>query len=162
MPLPQRLVDFIHGRTVSYLGTRNAALSPRLDICLGVRVGRDNEHLIVYVIDRRMDGLLQNLREEGEMAVSVGEDNGHECYQFKGRCVGVRPSTEADYAVQDLWWDKILGPWETQLSPEDFKKVSAQLCRRPTFAVELQIREIFDQTPGPGSGRKLDPSAGGV
>jgi hypothetical protein len=98
---------------------------------------------------------LANLEDNGRVAVVISRAwNDHRSVQIKGRCLEVRgpvidpmrigPRTEVLAAV--------LGSFG--LPPEvadNFRKIRYD----PHYLVRAEIDEVFDQTPGPGAGRRL-------
>lgn len=160
MELPQHLVDFIHGRTAMWVASRDFALMPCTAQSMGALVSPGRDVLTVYILEATSEQMLTNLHHNGQIAVGVSELGGHTAYQFKGDFVEARPSGEADYAVQDLAFDKtmsyasaipFLGPLVARL---------AQLRRRPTVAIDMRIREVFEQTPRPGAGHRINLTTG--
>jgi len=146
--IPQRIVDFIHTEpVVVYLGTRSSSFEPHVAFCYGARVGKDRDTLTFFLLEPGHEEQLADLDDNGQIAVAINYSPGHETYQFKGECITRRTSTEAEYALQKIWFDKL----SSDLPPE-FTPHLARLRFRPTLAIEMRIREAYDQTPGPGAG----------
>lgn len=139
-----------------YIGTRDASLMPHLMISMGAKVSTGRDTLTLFLPEYAAEPCLANLRDNGQIAVTMGDVGTHSCFQFKGDFQAARPSTNAEYAIQDLWWDKVSTviaalPMGTHLT-ERMRLVR----RRPTVAVDIKVREVFNQTPGPGTGQRLN------
>lgn len=153
--LSDQLVEFLHGRVGVYLASRDASLRPTGLYCFGAYVAETRQRLTVYVLASRAEPTLANLQQNGRMAVLVGGIGTHTSFQFKGRFVSVRPSAERDYAIQDIGWDKLMS-YVDQLPSADVLRSQIQGWeRRPTLAIEMEIDEVFDQAPRPGTGNRL-------
>jgi hypothetical protein len=100
--------------------------------------------------------LLESLEENGELAITLGEFPSHETYQFKGRYLRHRGLQDDDGETVERVrhrFVKSLKPMYPD-APEDILK---SFISPPSLAVELEVIEIYLQTPGPGAGTRLIP-----
>lgn len=142
---------------VVYLGTRNSSLESHFGFCFGARVSTDRDILTVFLPEYDHEEIMADLADNGQMAVAINYTPGHETYQLKGERIAIRPITEADYALQKIWYDKIVPYLPPHLAPP---AVTPRL--RPSLAIEMRIRDVYEQTPGPGTGGLLASSKEGA
>ena len=124
----------------------------------GWRVGADQRTMTILVPDDSLQKLVELLQLNGALAVTVEEFPSHETYQFKGPYLSHRALQDGDVEVADRMrrrFARSLKPMYPDV-PED---VLNAFVSPPSLAVELEVREIFLQTPGPGAGKRLFPPA---
>jgi hypothetical protein len=100
--IPSKLVDFVHGPVLMFLGTRSAELRPSFSWVFGA-VARGEEGAIT-LFDPNIEGeqSFRNLEDNGRVALTVAQASSHESYQFKGRFIDMRPSTAEERTIQDI------------------------------------------------------------
>lgn len=152
--IPQWLVDFVHGAVLSWVGSRDDKLRPSLSWTFGARVNGANDLITTFVPDIEADQVRNDLAKNGMITFTVVEAISHEAYQFKGRQVEMRPSTEEEQAVQGIHRSKLLSRY-TQYPQALF----GGYVLYPSTAITFRVEEAFVQTPGPGAGEKLDLGA---
>ena len=106
--IPSELVDFVHGPHAIAVGTRDDKLMPNGAIAIGAIVDAESDVITVFVADAYAAGLLDNLNGNRAVAMLVGHGPKHETFQFKGVCVGTRPSTEQEKAIQEIHRTKLI------------------------------------------------------
>jgi hypothetical protein len=153
MKLTEKYVEHLHGTVTMYLGSRNQALLPHLIRAHGALVSPDRELLTVYVLEIQSEQLLQNLNENGKFSFVVGNPANFQTYQFKGTFVSSRPSDSQDEAVQAIYFNKIYGVAGVMF-PHLVERIN-QMVTKPMVSITLRIEEVFDQNPGPGSGKLI-------
>jgi len=166
--IPEEIVRFLEGATVGFAATRDAHLVPHIHFVAGWIVGDDRKTITCFFPPNYSKVLMPSLQDNGQFALTVlGSTSGpkaskpprpdvdfHECYQFKGDYATSRLANAADAAV-------------VERKGESFRKLfvplfgfSEEACaarfKRPALAMTFPVREIFDQTPGPGAGRRVE------
>ena len=114
--------------------------------------------MTVLFPDEFLPRLMQSLQENRELAVTIEAFPSHETYQFKGHYLSHRDVDGADVEIADRVrrrWVKSLRMLYTD-APEDVLK---GFVSPPSLAVDVEVLEIFLQTPGPGAGTRLVPPA---
>ena len=141
---------------VAFAGTRDRQFVPHGHRVSGWRVGADYRTITALVPELFTPGLIESLRDNGELAVTIEEFPSHETYQFKGRYLHHRPAEPDDLLVVDRIRARFVKSLKPVLAdaPED---VLRAYIPQPSLAVEFQVREIYLQTPGPGAGTRLIP-----
>src|SRR4029078_12734316 len=81
--IPEKIVDFMHGGVLSWVGTRDARLRPALTWAFGVRVGSARDEIPPFVPAVEIDQTRSNLSLNDLVALNVVQPITHEAYQFK-------------------------------------------------------------------------------
>lgn len=135
-----------------YIATRSADRMPESVLAMGVRVHRDRRAVTVYVPKELAALTLANLQDNGRAAVTLSHAPTHRTVQLKGRCVGVRDSTENDREIQEIYRASLAATLAVVGVP-------AALTRGvpwwPSVAVEVEVGDVYTQTPGPNAGERL-------
>jgi len=151
--IPDKLVSFMHGPVLAFMGTRNARFKPGVTWTLGVRVSAANDEITAFVPDVEIDATRSNLSQNGLVALTLIHPITHESYQFKGKLTGMRPTNEEERAIQEILRSK-LASLLTMFPPE---LVSGYIAA-PSTSITFRVEQAFVQTPGPGAGQQLDLS----
>jgi hypothetical protein len=122
---------------------------------VGVSVGSDRQSMTIFLSEAMAARTLENLRDNGQVAVSFSRPIDHRSLQVKGRVTAIRNSSEAERALQERY----LIAYVEQLYLVGLPRSLARRVRSwPSVAVSLQIDDVFVQTPGPSAGRRVDPA----
>ncbi len=141
---------------MAFVGVRDRDLVPFGHRVSGWQVGADQRTMTILVPDEFLEKLLESLKENGELAITVEEFPSHETYQFKGRYLRHRAVQEDDGEMVERVrrrFVKSLKPMYAD-APEDILK---SFISPPSLAIEFDVLEIYLQTPGPGAGTRLVP-----
>jgi hypothetical protein len=158
MMIPQWLVDYVHGPVLSWIGTRDARLRPSVSWAFGALVAPATDEITTFVPEAEIADTRANLEHNGLVAFTCVEPVSHQAYQFKGRLVALRPTTEEERAVQEIYRDKMVTHFVTHTH---FPAEAVTGFRfHPSTAITFRVEEVFVQTPGPGAGNKVDLAAG--
>ena len=155
--IPGKLVRFLEQyANVAYAGIRDRDLVPFGHRVSGWRVGADQRSITILFPDEFLPRLLESLQENRELALTVEEFPSHETYQFKGHYLRHRGIERGDVEIADRLrqrWVRSLKPMFAD-APEDVLK---GFVSPPSLAVDVEVLEIYLQTPGPGAGTRLVP-----
>jgi hypothetical protein len=155
--IPGKLVRFLEQyANVAYAGIRDRDLVPFGHRVSGWRVGADQRSITILFPDEFLPRLLESLQQNRELAVTLEEFPSHETYQFKGHYLRHRGVEHGDFEIADRLrrrWVKSLRSIYAD-APEDVLK---GFVSPPSLAVDVEVLEIYLQTPGPGAGTRLVP-----
>jgi hypothetical protein len=150
--IPQAMVDLLQTGVSVVVGTRDATLMPECTRAWGIRVGKDRTTVTIFLTEAISLKTLQNLRENGHVAISCTRPTDHIACQLKGRLRAIRPSAPRDRECTRTWHREFVGELVAIGVP-------AQVCEawitEPALAVEIDVTDVFHQTPGPGTGEKI-------
>jgi len=138
------------------MGTRDANLVPETTRLMGVVLDADGESLTVFLPDATGKRALANLKDNGHVAITCSHPANHLSFQLKGEVTSIRRAKGRERGVVDRYRADLahrLG--EVGVSLE----VSSRLSGWPAHAVRVRVREVFEQTPGPGAGERFQGGA---
>jgi hypothetical protein len=113
--------------------------------------------LTVYLPEATATATLADLRDNGEIAITLSRAVDHRSVQVKGTCAAMRPGTGDDRAVQERYREAFLDQLQVVGLP---RKVACRIQWWPSIAVDVVVRELYEQTPGPKAGQRLEGRAG--
>jgi hypothetical protein len=135
-----------------YVATRSADSMPESQVAMGLRVHADRRTMTVYVPTTHVALTLANLADNGQIAVTVSHPPDHRTVQLKGRSTGVRESTDADRAIQEVCRAALVDAFAVVGIP---RALTRSMPWWPSTAIELELRDIYLQTPGPNAGERM-------
>lgn len=151
--LDRTLTEFLEQGLAIHLGTRTSALRPNGCRVTAVRVEEEGRHLVCYIPTAASPSVLDDLRGNGQAAVSFARPTDDRAVQVKGEFVSLRDADPSEEAF-------VLGQWQGLLTELDviglrpLTSTSAWLMW-PCHAITIRVTEIFSQTPGPEAGAVL-------
>lgn len=153
--LTERLVELIESGVSIIVGTRDANLRPDSGRGLGARVSPDRRHITLLLNGDLCTRLRANIEDNGRIAVAFSRIHDHQSIQLKGRVTATRDGSPREVKAQGRY----LIAFAEQLANAGFpRSVVRNVQYAPCFAVDVEVAEVFDQTPGPGAGNPLSPA----
>ena len=146
------LADFLESGLAIVVATRDGAL--QADGCVGwaVRVHDDGTHLTLFTHEQAAAEMLRNLEHHPEIAIDLDRPTSHKACQVKGRYLSHRPVTDAERPLVDRQVDGFARDLEQIGIP---RAMSSAWNVWPATALELEVTQLFEQTPGPGTGEPI-------
>ncbi|MGZ9189451.1 MAG: hypothetical protein ACXW39_05280 [Nitrospira sp.] len=152
--IPDWIVTLLHTGVSVMVGTRDGALIPECTRAWGIRVAPDRSTMTILLAETFAGKTLDDLRANGMIAVTCTRPTDHLTCQLKGRVRSITPVTSNDRALSQRWHREFTAELKAI-------GVSSTLSEgwivEPTVAVEVDVTDVFDQTPGPGAGQKVRP-----
>ncbi len=152
--IPDWIVTLLRTGVSVMVGTRDARLMPECTRAWGIRAAPDRGTVTILLAETFAGKTLDNLRENGMIAVTCTRPTDHLTCQLKGRVQTIKPVTSVE--------QKLSRRWHREFSAElKAIGVSSTLSEgwvvEPTIAVDVAVTDVFDQTPGPGAGKNVGP-----
>jgi hypothetical protein len=151
-PLCDEVVELLASGVVMSVGTRDRALCPECVPAMGSRVHRDRRTLTVFVPRSLVGATLTNLEDNGQIAVSFARPSDEKTMQVKGQARKVREATEADRPILELSRGGFVEQMAVVGTP---RAVTRRMAWWPSVAIDIDVADVFVQTPGPGAGARL-------
>ena len=149
--IPPQIVDLLETGVSVVVGTRDAALTPECTRAWGIRV-KDRTSVTIFLTEAVSRKTLQNLKENEQIAISCTRPTDHMACQLKGRLRAIRPASDGDRNSTQHWHREFIAELVAIGVP-------AELCEawitEPALAVDVDVTDVFQQTPGPGAGEKI-------
>jgi len=155
--LPPELHALLHGPSIMHIATRDAALEPMSTLAFGLQAAGDGREITVFVPAVLSPFTLANLRDNGQMAVTLVRPTDHRSLQIKGTWLGERRTDDDDRAFLMRYRDEMLQEMGLVGVP---RSAWRRLAWWPSVALRMEVRDVFVQTPGPSAGRRCEPAPG--
>ena len=150
--IPQSIVTLLETGVSVMVGTRNNSLMPECTRAWGIRVGAKGDTVTIFLSKAFAGHTLENLRDNGQIAVTCTRPTDHVTCQLKGRVRSMKPATPVDRELSRRWHREFMAELTAIGVPP---ALSEAWMTEPTVAVEIAVSDVFDQTPGPGAGKKI-------
>ena len=154
--LSPELVQFLESGVSMQVGTRDSCLVPEAVRAVGARVVGSGPEVVVYVPVATGARTVDNLGENGRIAVCFSRIEDHRTIQLKGRVLEVRSATGEERATIDRYRAAFGENLAFVGMPP---RLSFRIASWPCHAVRLRVETIWVQTPGPGAGDALGRGA---
>jgi hypothetical protein len=150
--ISEAVLTFLSGGKSIVVGTRDAQLVPECTRAVGLRVAADRRHVQLLLPEATAARCQQNLRDNGRIAITVGNPLDHRTLQLKGQLTALGPASEEDALFVREYVAQLAQVLEVIGIPEHLiARVNCLPCAR----AEVRVDEIYLQTPGPGAGSAL-------
>ena len=133
------------------LGTRDSDLVPEYNRGLGAYVTGSNI-IKVHIAKITSERALSNLEDNGMIALSVVNILTYENYQAKGKAISFLDATEEEQKKVEEYMRNF--DEELQVIGVASRLVYT-FPHNPTVVIEIEVQELFDQTPKIGAGERL-------
>lgn len=144
----------IEGRVSIIVGSRDAQRRPHLMRAAGARLSPDRRRVTLLLPQARSRAVLDDLRDNGQVAVVFSEPSSHRTLQLKGSDAAVSPCGPEDAALAERY----LRGFVVEIGQLGF---SADLAHtilgqgESLVALHFSVGAAFEQTPGPAAGQPL-------
>jgi hypothetical protein len=150
--LDKSLTEFLELGLAIHIGTRNQRMEPNGCRVAAVRVEDQGTHLIAYLPKAATPAVLDDLKNNGQAAISVARPVDDRAVQIKGVLVSMRDADAAEEPFVMAQWHGL----QKQLDMIGFATASTTSWQMwPCVAVKIRVTAVFSQTPGPDAGAVL-------
>jgi hypothetical protein len=153
--VPAELQGLLEEPVILHVATRNAAMEPMSIMAFGLERVGDGRELTVFLAAVVAADTLANLRDNGQMALTLVRPTNHRAIQIKGTWLGERRTDEADRELLARYRETAVEELSRVGVP---RSVWERVVWWPVVALRMEVREVFVQTPGPGAGRRCGES----
>jgi hypothetical protein len=147
-----KLSQFIESGLTIVVGTRDAELLPNCARGMGLRLEPELERATLFLPCESSEAAVANLRAGSPLAISLSRPADYRTVQLKGRAVSLRQPIEAERAFVEAYHAALVQELRLVGIPVE---ASRRLEAWPCHAVEVELEELFEQTPGPLAGSRL-------
>jgi hypothetical protein len=150
--LTAELAEFLESGVSILVGTRDARLRPTCMRAMGASVDRSIGRVTILLPEACAAQTLGDLRDNGRVAVTFSRPFDHKSVQLKGVCDEIRPSTPEEHALEERY----RAAFSEQLYAVGMPRaVTRRMRTTPSVAVVFEVRQLFEQTPGPRAGAPI-------
>lgn len=158
--LDSEVGQFIEGQVMILVATRDDGHRPMIGRGSGARFDRPSGLVNVLVSQSQWPLAVAQAVSGRPIATTFVQPDSYRSYQIKGTILDSQPADEAaaawgcHYVQRQLCLMDLLGVTRLQLS--------STLSDRNLWHITFRPTDVFEQTPGPGAGRRVQPVAGGM
>jgi Pyridoxamine 5'-phosphate oxidase len=153
-----KLKDFLEGGVSVIVGTRDSRLVPEITRAWGPSVSKDRRRIRLCIPLATSRKTLENLEENGQIAVSFSLPSNYQTVQLQGRCDRTSEPVPADLAAVERHRAAFCSVNEKIGVPrhhvESFWRRELETSSAMVM-IRVMPEEVFDQTPGPDAGSPL-------
>lgn len=150
--IPEHVAEFLGLARSIAVGSCGASGRPCGVRGAAVRVADERTHVTLFLAQSVAGPTLENLKHNPRVAMHISHPVGHRAVQLKG---SVRATRAAD-AQDHSFVRQCVAELATVVDPigMPFERVMS-MSFWPAAAIDVQVEEIYLQTPGPGAGELL-------
>jgi hypothetical protein len=150
--IPDSIAALLQTGISVMVGTRDASLIPECTRAWGLHVADDRRTVTFFLSKAIAARTIENLRDNGRIAVTCTRPTDHITCQLKGRLRKMKPVTAGDRDLSRQWHREFMAELKAIGVPS---ALGEAWIVEPTVAVEMTVTDVFDQTPGPGTGKSI-------
>jgi hypothetical protein len=144
--------ELLESGVITYVATRGADLAPELTAGMGIRVQGPAAVTLYLPPCAATSRTVRNLRDNGLVCATFCRPIDHKTLQIRGTVREVRDAGADDRCIQEQY----RGGLAEQLGVVGVPRgVTRRMRFSPAVAIEIDVTEVFDQTPGPKAGMPL-------
>ena len=151
--LPAEVATFLESGLIMHMATRGPDRVPDTVLVPAVRVEEGGTAMTVFVAEALAEATLANVRDNGQVALTATRVTDNRSVQVKGTVVDVRDADASD----ERFVATVLSLTTEQMALIGMpRSVTTRVVVWPCLALLVEVREVFDQTPGPRAGQPLE------
>ena len=148
----EELAGFLESGLAIVMASRDGDLQADGAVAWAARIHESREQLTLFLHEQAAAEMLPNLEKHPEMAINFDKPTLHKACQVKGRYLSSRPARADERAIVDRQVEGFAGELVAIGIP---REATAAWVTWPCVAFEMTVLQLFEQTPGPGSGEPL-------
>ena len=155
--LTERNARFICSEVSINIAGRNARNFPSLARAYGCRVSADRRQITVFLPIARSESVLRDIREIGAIAAVFTRPSTNESIQIKGGDAKIVALQSGDRLVMQEYGRIFVCDINSIGYRNPFASAIMRAVAEESVAVVFTPDAAFEQTPGPGAGKRLTP-----
>lgn len=152
MVLTPDLAAFLQTGVCLVVATRDATFAPSCAYAGGLRVAPDRRHVTIFLPAISAGTCIRNAGG-CEIALTACRPIDYRTIQLKGRVEQVAPAAEEDARFVAAYKEALAAQLERVGT---VRELTLRLRFWPSVAVTVALRELFEQTPGPRAGVRME------
>jgi hypothetical protein len=143
------LAEFITSPVMMIIGTQGGSNRPEIGRCVGSRVVPGSREVDVIISAWQWRGTVDNLRANGQAAITLVRPSDYTCYQVKGHA-RIRPAGPEDIALSEAYTAVVTAALDEQgVLPA---MAAVWLTNREAVVARISIEAVSIKTPGHKAG----------
>jgi len=150
--ISDEIAAFIESGLSINVGTCDSELEPDGAIAWAARVHDDRQQITIYLHKEAALAMVRNLNEHPGIAVLFERPTSHRACQVKGVFVSSRAAKPTERTTVKKQFESFFMDLEGIGIP---RAMVSGLMIWPCTAIQFRATDVFEQTPGPGTGEPL-------
>jgi hypothetical protein len=156
--IPPKIIRFLDSQAnLAFAGTRDRNLVPLGHRVTGWSVAADGRTLTAMIPESSAASLIEAMLDNGQIAITAEEVGTHETYQLKGRYLSHRPVSAGEIEHVTRARERFVKGLMSLYPDPRLAELMKPSIPIPSIAVDIDVQEVFLQTPGPGAGGRIWP-----
>lgn len=155
--LDAQQAEFLGGPVAINVASHDSDQVPSIARAYGCRVAAGRREVVVFLSRPRSQALLRDLAAGAPIAVVFSRPKTHETIQLKGARARVQPLAAGDRARMRACGEAFAAEINALGYPESFSGLLVAPVNDEAVAVAFVPDAVFEQTPGPKAGMRLEP-----
>jgi hypothetical protein len=156
--LDETQAAFLGGPVAINAASHDAVGVPSVTRAFGCRVAADRHEVVILLSKQRSTAFLRDLAAGAAIAVVFSRPKTHETLQLKGARGRIQPLEEGDRQIMKAYGAAFTAEIMSLGYAERFsRRLTSAAGDAEAIAVAFVPNAVFDQTPGPQAGMRLNP-----
>lgn len=156
--IPGKIIRFLEQQaSVGFAGTRDRQLVPTGHRVCGWQVGEGGRTLTAFIGERSATQFIDAMLDNGQVAVTFEEVGSLETYQLKGRYLSHTPVEPGHHDITNRARERFVNGLRALYMNDQIADLFRASIPPPSVAIQIEVDEVFLQTPGPGAGSRISP-----
>ncbi len=154
MTIPSELIQSLQGGVSLLVASCGPDGRPTCTRGVGLRIWPDRQHATLFLAAVTGRSVGDQLLVRPAVAFVISRPSDYRTVQMKGTAIFVRDAPEADRAFVS---ERVRAFADLVDGLGVPRQIALRVAHWPCLAVDVQVSEIFVQTPGPGAGARIYP-----
>lgn len=149
---------FLGGPVAINVASLDAARLPSVARAFGCRVSADRREVVVFLSQQRSRRILDDLTAGAPIAVVFSRPKTHVTFQLKAVRARIRRLAKGDREIMLAYGAAFIAEIMALGYSESFSRALMAPARDEALGVVFTPDAVFEQTPGPKAGMRLEPN----
>jgi hypothetical protein len=140
------------GDVATWIATASRECVPQTTRATGARVQRSPGKLWIYLPAEQSQRALANAREGAQLAATYVRIHDYRAVQVKGTIVRTWPCSDDERRWPEMYMERFI---EANVRVGMERAAIEKLTYWPSVVVEIDVQDLYSQTPGQNAGSKL-------
>ncbi|MFZ5892666.1 MAG: hypothetical protein ACOY0T_16525 [Myxococcota bacterium] len=155
LALDAELVEFLESGVAILVGSCDRAATPCCLHGVGLRASAQSSEVQVYLLRALADRMLENFRDNPQIAVTFSRAADHRSLQLKGTVLSIDDTPEEERTVHERY----MACYGASLLALGLPpQIAGGIAYWPSVRISFRVNALFEQTPGPHAGSPLPAS----
>jgi len=152
--IPPEIINMQNGVLIGHVGTRNARLQGAEVLMWTITIDAPNDQITVFIPTNISDKTIDNVTDNKKISAVITDPLTHTSYQLKGDYASHHACNDEEHALIKKYVDKFYQGYLAMFGyPAEIVNTFKYM---PATAITMKVNDIFNQTPGPNAGKKIN------